>query len=97
MFMFPPSLIPKARPFACGNSPEAAISSSCCLRQLCESLPLCCAKTLPGRKTRIIRRIKLLLRLAELVTPKQTVTVFTGTMEADNRILECAVGLARRI
>lgn len=39
----------------------------------------------------VTRRAKVLVRLAELVTPTLTATVFTGPLEADNRILECAV------
>jgi predicted nucleic acid-binding protein len=34
---------------------------------------------------------KVLVRLAEIVVPRQAATVFTGAQEADNRILECAV------
>ena len=40
---------------------------------------------------RLIRRMKLLTALAEIISPPFTLTVFSGTMEADNRILECAV------
>jgi len=39
---------------------------------------------------RIIRRLEVLTRVAEIVVPKITVNVITED-EADNRILECAV------
>lgn len=40
---------------------------------------------------RVIRRIKLLTAVAEIVTPAVVLTVFKGVQEADNRILECAI------
>ncbi|MBI4902438.1 MAG: putative toxin-antitoxin system toxin component, PIN family [Acidobacteria bacterium] len=39
----------------------------------------------------LIRRTKVLARVAEIITPKIRVTHFSGPMEADNRILECAL------
>jgi uncharacterized protein len=43
------------------------------------------------QESEIVAHLKLIARVAEIVTPTAVAAVFQGGQEADNRILECAV------
>lgn len=48
-------------------------------------------KTFSWPEHEVLQHVKLVVRLAEIITPTFTLAVFTGPEEPDNRILECAV------
>jgi putative PIN family toxin of toxin-antitoxin system len=48
-------------------------------------------KTFSWPEHEVLWHVKLVARTAEIITPSITLAVFTGPMEPDNRILECAV------
>ncbi|MBI4909022.1 MAG: putative toxin-antitoxin system toxin component, PIN family [Acidobacteria bacterium] len=48
-------------------------------------------QTLEWQEDEIVAHLKLIAGIAKIISPSITLAVFSGTMDADNRILECAV------